>query len=228
MGFLPRAHGTDRCQWHEIGREEKAGIESAHVRVDMAYLEDLIAANTEIHLVHYHPLRYFECAAHPRCPRVAPARRSRSIDQRWITDVVFSMPSVSDVHFMMDVTSRFHRRHRGRGTIKHTVVTPYGVVDYGLTDPGLAKFDSERHSRSEGLYITWVVANALADDHVERVVRDHPDSIMAGVRRLAQALNTEFLWIAYSTFAWEVEHTAPRSKNRGAPRPNSVDGDRRR
>jgi len=226
--FLPRAHGTNRCQWHEIGREEKAGSESAHVRVDMAYLEDLIAANTEIHLVHYHPLRYFECAAHPRCPREAPARRPRSVDQRWISDVVFSMPSASDVHFMMDVTSRFHRRHHGRGTIRHTVVTPYGVVDYGLTDAGLAKFDSERHSRSEGLYITWVAANALADDHVERVVKDHPGSIMAGVRRLAQALNTEFLWIAYSTFAWDVEHTAPRPKNRGAPRPNPVDGDRPR
>ena len=196
--LLPRAHGTQDCQWHEIGREEKSEGDSAYLRVDMAYLEELIAENTEIHVYHFHPLKYFECAAHANCPQEAAAGQTGSFDQRWVTDVVFSMPSPSDVHFMMDVTSRFHRRHQGRGTIKHKVVTPYGVVDYGLTDKGLASFDSERHSRSEGLYNTWVVASKLADDHVELVVKNHPGSIIAGVRRLAQTLNTEFL---------RVEHT---------------------
>jgi hypothetical protein len=193
--FLPRARDTGDCQWHEIGREEKSESHRSTVRVDLGYLLDLLAENTEIHLVHFHPLRYFECAAHAGCPKQA---RAGSFDQRWIADLVFSMPSPSDVHFMMDVTSRFHRRHRGGGTIRHRVVTPHGVVDYGLTGAGLAKFDSERHGRSDGLYITWVVASALDSERVELVVREGPRSLAGAVARLAQTLNTEFLRVVHS------------------------------
>jgi hypothetical protein len=217
--FLPRAHGTQGCQWHEIGREERSGSDSAYVHVDMAYFEGLMAENTEIYLYHFHPLRFFECAANAGCPQETAAGQSGSVDQRWITDLVFSMPGPSDIHFMMDVTSRFNRRHQGRGTIKHKVVTPYGVVDYGLTDEGRAKFDAERHSRSEGRYITWVVASGLADDSVELVVKNQPGSILAAVQRLAQTLNTEFLRVAHSPFAWEVERTlaAPEERRRASP-----------
>jgi len=196
--FLPRARGTEDCEWHEIGREEKSDRDNAYLRVDMAYLEALMADNTEIHLVHFHPLKYFECAAQTGCPQESVAGQTGLFDPRWIGDLVFSMPSPSDVHFMMDVTSRFHGRHQGKGTIKHKVVTPYGVVDYGLTDAGLAKFDSEKFGRSEGLYITWVMASKLADDHVEEVIKDNPGGIDAAVRTLAQTLNTEFLRVAHS------------------------------
>jgi hypothetical protein len=74
-------------------------------------------------------------------------------------------------------------------------------VDYGLTDQGLAKFDLERHSRSEGLYITWVAASALADDRVELLVKGQPGGIIAAVRKLAQTLNTEYLRVVHSTVA---------------------------
>jgi hypothetical protein len=72
-------------------------------------------------------------------------------------------------------------------------------VDYGLTDKGLAKYDSERNGRSEGLYITWVVASALDDDRVALVLKKNPLSIGAAVRRLAQTLNTEFLRVETGT-----------------------------
>ena len=195
--FLPRANATRGCQWHEIGREEKSEADTAYLRVDMGYLESLMAENAEVHLYHFHPLRYFDCAAHAHCPQEAPDGRTGSFDPRWITDLVFSMPSPSDIHFMMDVTSRFFRRNHGHGTIRHKVVTPYGVVDYGLTEKGLAKYDAERHSRSEGLYITWVVASALDNDRVEQVAREHPHGITAAVQRLAQTLNTEFLRVVH-------------------------------
>jgi len=195
--FLPRAQGRG-CQWHEIGREEKAERDSASLRVDMAYLEQLMLENSEVHVYHFHPLRYFPCAARARCPRRAPAGEAGVLDARWITDLVFSMPSPSDVHFMMDVTSRFHRSRGGAGTIRHRVVTPYGVVDYGLTQQGLAKFDAERNSRSEGLYITWVVASALEEDRVAQVIRQRPGSLVEGVRRLARTLNTGFLRVRYT------------------------------
>jgi len=191
--FLPH-----ECQWHEIGREEKSEAEKSYLRVDMDYLAGLMAANADIHLVHFHPGRYFECAERADCPKRARAGRAAMPDKRWITDLVYSMPSPSDVLFMMNVTSRFYRTHHPHGTILHKVVTPYGVVDYGLTAEGLARYESERNGRSQGIYIPMVMASALDDDRVEQVVKENPRSISAAVPRLARSLNTEFL---------RVEHT---------------------
>jgi hypothetical protein len=195
--FLPRAHGTRGCQWHELGREETSGRDGANLRVDRVYLRKLMSENAEVHVYHFHPLKYFECASRAGCPQRAAAAEHRPFDRRWITDLLFSMPSPSDVHFMMDLTSRFYRRHQPGGTLKHRVVTPYGVVDYGLTAKGLAKYDAERNSRSEGLYIMWVVASALDDERVAGVIKEHPDSIVDAIRRLAQTLNTEYLRVVY-------------------------------
>lgn len=203
--FLPRANGSGECQWHEIGRAEKSGENSAHLRVDLEYLGELMAANAEIHLYHLHPLKYFDCAVRPDCSRAMMPGRTGAFDRRWIADMVFSMPSPSDIHFMMEQTSRFYRRYQRAGTIKHKVVTPYGVVNYGLTDAGLHKFEVERYGRSEGLYITWVAASRLADDRVEKIIKESEGSIMAGVRRLSQTLNTRYLWVSHGTFADEGE-----------------------
>lgn len=195
--LLPRANGTRECQWHEIGRDEKSEADRSYLQVDMGYLAELMARNTEVQLVHFHPLRYFECAARADCPKKAPAGRAASA-KRWLMDLVFSMPSPSDVHFMMNLTSRFARLHQGAGKIAHKVVTPYGVVDYGLTEQGLARFDSEQHGRSGGMYITMVMASALDDDRIEAVVKENPRDIGAAVQKLARSLNTKFL---------RVEHT---------------------
>jgi hypothetical protein len=191
--FLPH-----ECQWHEIGREEISEAAKSYLRVDMDYLTALMVAHADIHLVHFHPARYFECATRPDCPKRARAARAAMPDKRWINDLVYSMPSPSDVLFMMNVTSRFYRSHHPHGTIAHKVVTPYGVVDYGLTAAGLARYDSERNGRSQGIYIPMVMASALDDDRVEQVVKENPRSIGAAVPRLARSLNTEFL---------RVEHT---------------------
>jgi hypothetical protein len=201
--FLPRANGTRQCQWHEIGRGERSAGDSARLRVDMEYLKTLMAANTELQIYHFHPLKFFECASRTDCSGATAPVETASFDRRWITDLVFSMPSPSDVHFMMDVTARFHRRYQRMGTMKHKVVTPYGVVNYGLTDAGLVRYEAERFGRSEGLYITWVAASRLADEHVEGVIRERPGSIIAAVRRLAQTLNTQYLWVSHGTFADE-------------------------
>ena len=190
--FLPH-----ECQWHEIGREEKSEAAKSYLRVDMDYLAGLMAANADIHLVHFHPARYFECAARADCPKRARAGQAALPDKRWITDLVYSMPSPSDVLFMMNVTSSFHRNHP-HGTILHKVVTPYGVVDYGLTAEGLARYESERDGRSQGIYIPMVMASALDDDRVEQVVKENPRSISSAVPQLARSLNTKFL---------RVEHT---------------------
>jgi hypothetical protein len=191
--FLPH-----ECQWHEIGREEKSEATRSVLRVDMDYLTGLMAAHADIHLFHFHPARYFECGARSDCPKRARPGRATVPDKRWITDLVYSMPSPSDVLFMMNVTSRFHRIHQPHGSIRHKVVTPYGVVDYGLTEKGLARYDAERNGRTQGIYIPMVMASALDDDRVEQVVKENPRSIGAAVPRLARSLNTEFLRVEHA------------------------------
>lgn len=198
--FLPRARGTHACQWHEIGRDEKSEAHRADLHVDMGYLEKLMAENAELHIYHFHPLQYFECASSPECQQAAAHGKTGSLDPRWITDLVFSMPSPSDVHFMMEVTSRFHGHHRTLAAIRHKVVTPYGIVDYGLTKEGLARFEAERFGRSEGLYIAWLTASRLADDRVENVIVEQPGGIVAAVERLAQTLNNKFMSVSHSPF----------------------------
>jgi len=202
-GFLPRASGSEKCQWHELGRDEESGADSAHFRVDRAYLEQLMAANSEIHLYHFHPLKYFQCASDAGCRETAVGVQTGTFDPRWISDVVFSMPSASDVHFMMEITSRFQQLHQALGTIKHKVVTPYGIVDYALTEKGLEKYEVERFGRSEGLYIPWVTASRLADERVEKIVRENPGGLVEAVGNLAQTLNSEYLRVSYSPFASE-------------------------
>jgi hypothetical protein len=192
--FLPH-----ECEWHEIGRAERSEAAKSVLRVDMEYLAGLMAASADIHLVHFHPMRYFECAARADCPKRARAGRAAMPDKRWITDLVYSMPSPSDVLFMMNVTSRYQRKHQPHGSMSHKVVTPYGVIDYGLTAEGLARYDSERNGRSQGIYIPMVMASALDDDRVEKVVNENPRSIASAVPQLARSLNTRFL---------RVEHTA--------------------
>jgi len=198
--FLPRANGTDECQWHELGREETSEKDSAKLRVDLAYLGKLMATNAALHIYHFHPLKYFECASDPDCPRTGAPAEPGSFDRRWIADLVYSMPSASDVYFMMHTTLHFYQRYQHAGMIKYEVVTPYGVVDYGLTASGLAKFDAERFGRSEGGYIAWVQASRLADDRVEAMIRGGQGDILDAVRRLAQSLNSEYLWVSFGAF----------------------------
>ena len=82
-------------------------------------------------------------------------------------------------------------------------ISPYGIVDYALTEKGLEKYEVERFGRSEGLCIAWVTASRLADDRVEKIVRDNPGDLVETVGKLAQTLNSEYLRVSYSPLAPE-------------------------
>jgi hypothetical protein len=43
-----------------------------------------------------------------------------------------------------------------------------------------------------------VVGAALDDERVEQVLREHPRSLIEGVRRLARTLHTEFLRVTFT------------------------------
>jgi hypothetical protein len=46
------------------------------------------------------------------------------------------MPSAEDIYFMMDVSWEFDQRRDDDGRIVNSVVTPYGVLSYALTNAG--------------------------------------------------------------------------------------------
>jgi hypothetical protein len=194
--FLPRRQPSGSCQWHEIGRNEKTGTDEAYVDVDWAYLEALMEGNESVYLYHFHPLAFFDFA------RSSPSDGSdESFRREIVSDLKFSMPSPADIHFMMEITSRFYLRHPGGGDFRNRVVTPYGIVDYALTEAGRVKYESDKDARTQGLYIKYVAASALDDESIEAIVAEHSNDIARSMKRLVAVLNTRYLRIAFSPFA---------------------------
>ena len=197
--YLPRAQPLQRCQWHEIGRGETSTEHDAYVSVDRAYLEKLMATHKEIAIYHFHPLTYFQCAASNDCDhRSVPADGDDTSIKKLISDLRFSMPSPNDIHFMMDTTWQFNQHHARGAWIVHKVVSPYGVASYTLTEDGRMKYGSDKDSRTQGLYIKWVAASALADEGIEPMVKDY--EIHVAIRHLVQSLNTKYLQVDFSPF----------------------------
>ncbi|MDX1433163.1 MAG: hypothetical protein R3286_12015 [Gammaproteobacteria bacterium] len=195
--FIPGS-GDAVCQWHELGDNESSGTDAAYVRVDRAYLGELMRSHAELHLYHYHPLAYFDCLADAGCREgAADVARAAGPDPRLISDIRFAMPSPSDIHFMMEATSRFHELRPRDATVEHWVITPYGRVRYGLTEAGRARFDADKDSRSQGLYITWVAADALTDESIATFIAAHPGDVAAALGRLTRSLNTANLHVIH-------------------------------
>jgi hypothetical protein len=194
--FLPRAGPAGSCQWHEIGRNEQSGVDEALVDVDWEYLEALMTGNDAVHLYHFHPRVFFDYANSS-----SASGPEDSFQRALVTDLRFSMPSPADIHFMMEITSRFHLRHPRGGDIRNRVVTPYGLVDYALTEAGRARYESDKDARTQGLYIKYVAASALDDTSIEAIVAGYPNDIAAAMQRLVASLNTKYLRIEFSPFS---------------------------
>jgi hypothetical protein len=45
--------------------------------------------------------------------------------------------------------------------------------------------------------MSWAGASALDDERVRQLIEEGPASIVEGIRRLAQTLNTDFLRVEY-------------------------------
>ena len=193
--FLP-----DTCSWVEIGRHVTSGPDEATIRVDRTYLAKAMVNHKELHLYHFHPLAYFErCKDKTRCDQFSlPSAAGQISEQGLISNLRYSMPSVEDIYFMMDVSWEFDQRRDGDGRIINSVVTPYGVLSYALTDAGEGKFFEERSLRTGGLYIKLTTANALLDDQIDSIIKKHPNGIREALEKLVQSLNNKFLRVTYT------------------------------
>lgn len=193
--FLP-----ETCSWIEIGRHVTSGPDEATIRVDRTYLAKAMVNHKELHLYHFHPLSYFEkCKNKTKCDQFSlPIAAGQISEQGIISNLRYSMPSAEDVYFMMDVSWEFDQRRGGDGRIVNRVVTPYGVLSYGLTHAGEKKFFEERSLRTGGLYIKLTAANALLDDRIDAILKKHPNDMRKVFEQLVQSLNNKFLRITYT------------------------------
>ena len=77
----------------------------------------------------------------------------------------------------------------------HRVVTPYGVVEYALSDKGKKKYAENRGSRLEGLYIKLVAANSLSEESINGIVDGNRDDLTAALEELARSMNSKNLLV---------------------------------
>lgn len=196
--YVPAADPSGSGQWHEIGRDEKSGAKDARVRIDWEYLAFLMSRESELNVYHFHPLAYFECHDWAVCAeQLQSQERPAASDARIISNLIFSMPSPADIHFMMETTWQLHQHHPDGGVIRHRVITPHGMVEYALTEAGFDKYASDRGARTQGLYIKWVAASKLGDDRVRAIVDESAGDFSGALRRLVESLNTRFLRVIY-------------------------------
>ncbi len=193
--FIPDAEPSKKCKWIEIGRDAIAAAHEATVKVDRTFLAKAMVEHNELHLYHFHPLAYFEtCGDGIICDELSlPITASQISEKGLLSNLRYGMPSPEDIYFMMDISWEFDQRRGGDAKIVNRVVTPYGVLDYALTEEGRQRFEMERGLRTAGLYIKLVAANALFDDNIHRIVKKNPDSISSVVQQLVQSMNNKNL-----------------------------------
>lgn len=196
--FLPK-----KCKWIEIGRHVTSGPDEATIKVDRTYLAKVMVEHDELHLYHFHPLAYFErCSDKSNCDQLPlPIIAGQISEKGLISNLRYAMPSPEDIYFMMDVSWEFDKRRRGDGTVVNRVVTPYGIVDYALTNEGRERFEMERSLRTGGLYIKLVAANALFDENIDSIIKKSPKDVKEALKQLVQSLNTDYLRVTYRPFA---------------------------
>lgn len=192
--FVP-AGETAECHWIEIGDEPRAGPDNTTVRVDWTYLEKLMARFELLYLYHFHPLVYFErCSPQPGCNAFSvPVMTGVVPTERLVINLQFAMPSAEDIYFMSESSWRYDRHQPAGGTIRHRVVSPYGVIEYSLSGAGKTRYAENRGSRMEGLYIKLVAANSLADELILGMIENHPLDMAAALRALVASMNSKNL-----------------------------------
>jgi hypothetical protein len=193
--FIATSSDGDAGRWVEIGGEIRSESELSSVGVEWAYLRKLIDRFSDINVYHFHPLSYFErCPSEQRCNEFSVPMSVKGVSPSGlINNLKFAMPSPGDIHFMMESSWRFERAHPRFGSMRHRLVSPYGVVEYGLTTSGKARYSENRSTRMEGLYIKQVAANALSEENIGARAAEFPEDLGMSVNALAKGMSSNYL-----------------------------------
>lgn len=127
--------------WIEVGHSEAGTEADPQVQTDAAYLRTLVGLLRAVHLVHLHPASaYVQGDWEERLfPTQYPAGDLKASDLRLIG---YALPSPDDVWSSIDLNQAIHREFPA-AQVRHSVVSPHGIVSYGPTEQGLAKIISD-------------------------------------------------------------------------------------
>lgn len=127
--FVPSAN-----VWIEIGRKESVTEIDSEVAVDTDYLKQIVSLYHSVAIVHFHPAgfyrRIWQQEPYPIGFPVGLIAQSR------LQPIGFALPSPDDVVSSIEL-SRELLVNDPAARISYAVVSPYGVVTYGLTTAGL-------------------------------------------------------------------------------------------
>lgn len=120
--------------WIEIGKNESASELDSQVEVDVDYLKGIVSLYQEIQIVHFHPAGFYTRVwQHEPYPIAFPAD---AVDSGSVQPIGYALPSPTDVVSSIELSRMLFVEHP-QASITHAVVSPHGLVTYGLTGPGL-------------------------------------------------------------------------------------------
>ncbi len=204
--FIPAGTSASACQWIEIGQSASgSGTEEAIIRPDRDYLRSLMRRYHRVHIYHSHPLIYFEkCADSTPCGAFSVPMTTDSVStQGLVSNLRYAMPSPIDIAFMMDVSREFDQYRHHEGEIRHRVVTPYGIVEYSLTEKGKEALKNTGMEWAQGrygfdTYIKARVSYALLD--IEDLIKGDQKDIQEVLHEVARRMSNEYLHVRYLPF----------------------------
>lgn len=127
--FVPSVH-----LWIEIGRNESATELDSEVEIDTDYLKAIVRLYHSVEIFHFHPAGYYrriwQHEPYPVSSLAGDIGRDR------LQPVGFALPSPDDVVSSIEL-SRLLLVDDPAARVSYSVVSPHGIVSYGLTDQGL-------------------------------------------------------------------------------------------
>jgi len=122
--------------WIEIGKNESVTNLDSEFEVDTDYLKEIVRLYHSVAIFHFHPAGFYSrIRRHEPYPIDFPAG---SIEHDRLQPVGFALPSPDDVVSPIEL-SRMLTADNPAAHISYAVVSPYGIIAYGLTAVGLKR-----------------------------------------------------------------------------------------
>jgi hypothetical protein len=114
--------------WIEIGHNEMTSELDSEVETDVDYLKSIVRLYHEVRIFHFHPASYYA--------RVLPIGLSvAGIRPEDVESIGYALPSPTDIVTSLRLTELLYAADP-LANISYSVISPHGVVAYGMTSSG--------------------------------------------------------------------------------------------
>jgi hypothetical protein len=211
------AYLPDHALWVEIGENERDLGDSAEVEIDSAYLTLLIAAFGGVHIYHFHPRHLFAVGA--AADAVNPlSTLATSLAPGALGMIAHALAGPTDVATSVQIAA-LSTRIAPQARVQHFVLSPYGVVSYGLTTQGLRRVGANRGPLRDdfALHVVLSAWIALSADNIAKTVRKLANPTIEDViLSLCAQLSGRDYEVLFQPFADQAAWARPQDPRRCA------------